>query len=226
MPTPARPPEAAGIFIRKGTSPSFTFVPAWVIGTEDHTTQLSRFVLTGKPEVIRSTTNSSLLASCRFRSWECWDHSHSRCPARTHIHRARVGSRCCWRRMALLPLKQVSPDLGSIGLRSGRVTHYSEKADVYGRLSGSGTTNALCTADSVSISGSSIDPLQSRSMKLPIIVDNGPREHALFANLQRSLDTARTLDPCATISFLCANQVPSPHNRRSPLLCGFSKAEA
>jgi hypothetical protein len=28
-------------FIRKGTSPSFTFVPAWVIGTEDHTTQLS-----------------------------------------------------------------------------------------------------------------------------------------------------------------------------------------
>jgi len=29
-------------FIRKGTSPSFTFAPAWVIGTEDHATQLSR----------------------------------------------------------------------------------------------------------------------------------------------------------------------------------------
>ncbi len=67
-------------FIRKGTSPSFTFVPAWVIGTEDHTTQLSRVWPDGQTGTNSFDPNSTLLASCRFRSWECWDHSHSRSP--------------------------------------------------------------------------------------------------------------------------------------------------
>jgi hypothetical protein len=42
------------------TSPSFTSITAWVIGTEDHTTQLSKFGLPGKPEVISLVTNSTL----------------------------------------------------------------------------------------------------------------------------------------------------------------------
>ena len=75
-------------------SPSFACVPVWVIAPRTRLPNFQGLVLTGKLEVIRLTTNSTLPASCRFRSSACRDHSHS-CsrqfswrPARTHLHGA------------------------------------------------------------------------------------------------------------------------------------------